>query len=140
QCRLQRRRQIIAIKDLDFSIHPWVIETPYLPEVLVTVDDHKLPLPLGGGWGEGIRAGKGKVLALLSTNTLTLALSQREREVFRQPYRSLRAVWSRAYLHYPVLARHRIRAQTWSPDRAPSLAALSGAPENRLVQISPACS
>ena len=39
QYRLECRRQIILIKNLDFRCHPWIIEAANLPEVLVTVDD-----------------------------------------------------------------------------------------------------
>src|SRR5438477_12655329 len=38
QYRLECRRQIILIKNLDFRCHPWIVEAADQPEVLVTID------------------------------------------------------------------------------------------------------
>ena len=39
QYRLERRRQIVAKESFNFTAHPWIVETPNLPKMLVTIDN-----------------------------------------------------------------------------------------------------
>src|SRR5207342_2125314 len=69
--RFKCRWQIILTKNFDFWRHPWIVKPSYLPEVLVAIDYHRLPLPLGDGWEKGLTSEKRQGRFLLFTNTLT---------------------------------------------------------------------